>query len=1201
MILLLLSLLATPALATEDDLALAATVAQQQLPEWQQRRETALRQLEARERLFAGAGSVSEAFPHWIGRATDDLDGLEALLLQLQRGDLERAGERQGQVPEVDEALARRWSLARSEALDAEDRASALERRGLLALQAQLRAHPALSRAAIAELGASALAARSRPLPDDPEARPQALAELAAADDQLAALDRLASALRLRALLPQAPPPSPDEDLERLPAEGWPAANRLELMLPFLPPPQREAVASALAEWIRGVPLAAATRALQADHQAPTGKLQALRDQLAARQTALARLTEAPSPGGDGPVAQAKRALLDAQRAEAALQVKAAEGAVQAASTDLAEAEARARQTDEAAQVARERADAAHASAQDEAARTTADILSASADAQAQAAAAWQEVREAEAASASWQEALETGLGALSAQLDAVGQLSLLDPARPDPDPVLQALRGRLDTLRAEESSSRERVRAARITLQRIPPTPAPEAPADTPLGAAQRELASALEQVRGAKERSAEVAVGHHRAVLRALDLVADLHDRALSAATLAARRADRGHLLLDVAAELRLLPPRTGLWAADRLTALWDLPRKALDFNALRAFFVGSFWFLAVAAGWWLGRGRAADLAGSITAWVARQRAELAPEDLEPVRPLLSQGVRLGLDMTAGLLALGVVYGVAPELGLLLSVYLHWTVFRLATLIHDLTLARFPEVRPALRTLLPETHALTSATVRLSVGLLLVRRLTLWGLGEALGVHTLADLVAWGFALAGLLLFGWLGWRWEPILRGTLARRRQDSALVAYLSAPPRHPLLILPHSAMILGFLALALAMEVLPHLGREGTQLGSLVTKLGSYRLRTGAPHHTPLSEVLREELIMPRSTTAEVGVREQAVAECLTALEDAARDPGVLLVSADTGQGKSAVMVELARRLSASGVAVRHLRLDQRLTGPMEALRWLATQTGVGAGAPGDEALSRALLTLPRTTWVVDDLHLAFLRRVGGFTPLAALLAVMGSTSPHHTWIVSLHQPAWHYLSRVGGLLPTGVVRHTVQLGSMGERALRVFLTDRAASAGIRADFNELVRVSPFGDDPTVELERATSLFFRMLAESSGGNPTVALHLWAGCLAEPDGDGVSEVFIGPSLARALPDGLELDALFLLAALRSHGRLLQGELADTTLISAAKVAALLRQLRLQGLVEEDGGGLRVPPRWQTAVSRALARRNIIQWQV
>lgn len=939
--------------------------------------------------------------------------------------------------------------------------------------------------------------------------------------------------------------------------------------------------------------------------------------------------------GVEDPVLQAV-ATLDGLRREALLAERAALQAGLDAIAEAGEASAeQARRSEQTAEATRQLAEEARASATDAAQHRWAEVLVDVAEATERAAEAWRVTNAREetltTAAAERAEVLAAARGdSLRLETEEV----FVEDA-PEPDARFAELRTLVESARTnlvgQTRQIRQTVEARDLALATLA--------SESSRLASEREALAAVDGASVRQARAAQLdqwaqALADERAALDARlsleqeageDIVQDLRagqllrQRLRPWASSAAVQQDLDYFAHDLRQELALLPSRLQLRATERMDQLRALPARLSSWNLVKAFLWASSGALVVILGWWIARRRTPVWTEALLERLVALRPGVRREDLAGARAPTQRALETGLDLLVGLLLIQLVRDGVPELAVALGVYLHVAAYRFVLALWELGFAKAPSVRPSLRTLPAPTWTALRRTVKVLTLWWVLRALVLSFLPDVLGLFALAEVARslFGLVLVGLVLRELA--RWEPTLRAMVARRQQDSPLVRWLSSEPRPSLLAPVKGAAGVAFLLAALVSNLVTRLSQDGTGLARVFTQVG--RMRLGREAAEEAAEVLPAEVIRAirqaplseESAASRQALVDRGLAEWRAWRAQPRR--GLLMVVGDRGDGKAAVVraiVDAIRHEAAQdpsapseveeGTFVRRPVVD-RLGSSDQAARWLSQVAGLPPdGAQTLDDLAVALRALPSRVFVLDELNLAFVRAVDGFAGLQAVLYVMNATGDHHFWITSSHRPAWFYLTRLGGLVNTGVFRAVIDLPALTEPELRRLCVGRTRAAGFEVDFAGLVRPNLLGDDPAVELERATSLFFRLLNEATGGNPSVAMRFWLQCLKPPaEADGPLRVWTAPCLKGEAAEGLSNNDLFVLAALRTQDHLDEEELAAVTDLPLSVVRTVVRDLTGRGFVVPTERGFEVERGSLPPVTRALRRRNFIQWGV
>ncbi|TNE89372.1 MAG: hypothetical protein EP330_11495 [Deltaproteobacteria bacterium] len=1191
-ILLLLSLTAVggelPPLP-EDPGEAWAVARQDWLPELEARQQRAEARAKDARAYFAGQMTLTEAFPSLRDASLLDAAVIRAHLRALDESLKARVPLRSQPLPDLGATdRGQRVLDARTRALDAEDEAEALERRLLVARLAFVEDHPSWVRSGeefAAPLDRFLADARERAKSEDPAVSEPALDEVAALDRELAAIRAWSRALADRAASGQAE--LPELALEGLQTRwGEHTLARLAAIEAVLPGTVPDLAAYEVA-WIDDHGIPALQRPLPAVPSDLTGATARARSDLA---TARAKV---PSDAGEDALAQARHRLAEARVARAERWLTKLED--QASS----EAETEAERARVEADRAREEADSAREQADDAAAIAAAEARARAAHAQERAAEDWERTRALEQALTETRaERLKT-FTALSGKVDAILH-PVLGQELPNADSVYADIRTLIADLRSDASLTSERERE--LSAERSETATVLEserrqvevtAQIDPPL--ADRWSRALEDQVR-AQTAAHEAHISGRDSTMLMLGEAKELR-RELSGYVSSAQRAlDRADLIENVGQELGLAGANLAALARDRVGAIASLPGKAKNLDFLWTVTRGSALTLLLTALWWMARNRTEDGTRELLVRI-RKQFPVRPADLRTLREPLNRVLRYGLDLLAGWLLREPLAALAPELGLIVLVWLQVALFRFVLATFEVLVIRHPERRPSWLVLGEDAHSLARRSLRYALIWWIAKGLLISFALSVLRADAVAEALGMLFSAAGFALIVWALHSWHPHLLRRVQRLHQGSRAVRILSTPP-HWLLQVPHSLAMIAYLSAALAWDLLDRLARRQEGVGRLFNAVSRYRLGQEQPtaelHELP-AEVLdgirnNDKALLRRQAT------EESLLKCIGAWQKERRR-GLIALVGDRGEGKGVLLDQLAPNLELDGRPSRRILLTQRIRSERDAMKWLASALELPRVPKGPDDAVELLEALEPTLLVVEDLHLAFLRTVGGFEGLNALLFAFNASSDHHFWLVTVHSPAWRYLTRLGGMVDTGIFREVVTIPALGEEELRELTQRRLSIAGYKPDFSPLVRTNPFGTDPEVELERTTSVFYRLLAEASNGNPAVALHLFADCLsAAPGEQGVALVRMRRTLTGNV-DGLTDPELFALTAIRTQARLTLDELVEVTNMGRGPLRQIVKNLQSQGLLRSEGEHISIPGIELPAVTRTLRRRHFL----
>lgn len=1135
--------------------AVAAQVLQQALPALEARRLTAVERELAAARWFASESSLDGAFPDLAHAPLDAPSWINGELRRLDRAgqvrELERTSPAPTDLPDAERAL---LLAARESTLDAEIQADQGRRRLLLALLAGLERAPGLRAERTEAEVRSAWREQLRPSAEEgvtPETSPDAQADAeqvalaTAAGDALAALQQL-SAMAWRAMsIPgdsaladevlhqlAEPPPWSPIPAERLRALAW--ADRLERVAPLLDPASQVAIQVATA------PVRAAVQAAPPIIPAPQ-QIDAAESQAEARRRVATEAEELAANTTDLEEAEGRRTL----------------ARLQSDLADLAEAEARASSAASARLGAlRERVNAAAAEA---------DL-------------------------------------ALALPVLAVARESRVDAAHREHRATVAAIRTEASAL--QKALIRARQHRAEIkgsTVPAIPPS----------LGAELDRIIADRASLAEASRRRATVSQ------VQALDLLAEaktLRRVTRAEASVRAREERLSNFLPELYTEFREAPIVLGAALRSTSIAVLDLPRQVTNLRVLIGFASRSFEFILFVVGWGLLRRHGDRLSGFVLASLEKARAAQSLErafssgwlvsDLKPLRPHLGLLLRLLADLLLGSYLLRISRDDLAPLALLVLLWLMHRMMRLPTPVLRLLFSLPDENRPALHTVSPKTMAMADRGARLVVGTLRLFAvlhfvtLDLFDADRATEIVSLARTVIL-LTLSLALLHGW-----APTIRASLAADGEQSGLANALARPPRVGILAAPHAAAGLLLLMVRLATDLLVRLAEGRPSLAWLATALARSRLRGSAETEhidQPIAAPVRSRL----DQRAPSAPRVEELAQMRSALLDwsANRVSGLIAIIGEPGSGKSELLLH-SDALCAEvlpDLPRLHLTMEGRKSEPQALLDWLAGSLDItlDPSLPLPErtqALIDAIERRPASIYLIDDLHHAVLRAVGGFSGIKTLLRILHSTSEEHLWICTFHRPTWSYLTGVRSSINLDVFRLRIDLEPLTSRALGDWVRLRAEHAGLSLSFANLAG----NHRPTLEgdqsRKRAEHAYWRLLADSSLGIPSVAWQLFVpGLHSGPTPETVEvAMFSSPSSAK-LEASSDFE-LFVLAAIVVHDSLDTEALAEVLNAPMVQVQESRRQLEGMGVLVRSThrAGATVPLTWWPPV-RALLRQK------
>jgi len=1177
-----LLLAAAPAALAQSDEALQRAVVSQEIsPELQARAIASAVRVEAREQFIADKITFTQAFPQLVDANLWEPGVLEGRLLALDADGVARILER-------DRLLAAHGDVAGlAETLLATHRAEAqadtLERELLQAALARRSAYPVLA----------------EPLPDpeplEDDASDEAIARAAAAADASHARWRAA----VRSILVSAIRPTtlsaPDATLQTRRD-----AHTLALWLPFVSEQEEAERTQDLVTWWS----AWADQAIENDSVPASWtseEVDAAREEVSAALASTDAASNGPRDLATRRVAQARLVQLEARAV-----------VLRAQGTEKQDASLSLRVAQEDAQASKALAEQAQRSAEDEVSRTRAEVLALRARSEQDRAERWAQVEREQEVNAQSREAAAALLADLSARVVSIEERHRLDPTRADPEAVYQEImEHRTDWMRGgvfvgagvyeeaqRHTETMTMLAEERLKLQGF--RQAVGALADVELSEALDAWALGIEDGLIASETSLASSVERYSDVSRDVRGLHSLRRRLTPYVSLTTRRAESDGLLEAVVLEGRHWLVSLQIGWAPRLEQLRTLPQEMVKMDVLGRVLWTVFWTGSLLLVWIFARTKTDELSSWLSDRVCASRPALDAADARALAGPMHRALKAAVDLFLGWALVGPLGEVAFEVSFLLMIYLQFALYRVVVALFDLLVVRPEALRPALLTLRKGYWSLVRQTVRYVAMYWIGWRFLsffLWDLG---GLDRTEQLISTAFGFGVFLGMIALMYVWAPTLQEMLRTRRAAGWLAEWATqkrdtAPSR-----LAVGVTAFGLLLWLLLSDLVDWLTR--TQLGAqwVANVVGRYRLQPGRGERAslPAEQILRLTVRRPPAPEA-VLVRPEWVAALHDMLRRGTSGEGrqVVLAHAGAGGGKRTACDVAARWADEQALPSVRIRLCTGSHTAQGLVRVLSDAMALDDCATL-EALQNALHDRKPTVFILEDLDRVFRRVVGGFETFRRLMDVVQATSDRHHWVLTIHRPAYAYLTALGPMVDVAFLPAIVALAPLSVEELRQKVLERTQEAALQVDFSDLVRRGSVASDVGVEQERAERSFFRLLRDASGGNLHVALHLWARSLEpDPSRSGWAKVFAGDALHPDISATLSDLSWFVLNALWIQPRLTADDLSASLNLSIADVHRALQELEAHGIVEAvgDSFGLRVIS--IPAVERSLRRRNLL----
>ncbi len=347
-------------------------------------------------------------------------------------------------------------------------------------------------------------------------------------------------------------------------------------------------------------------------------------------------------------------------------------------------------------------------------------------------------------------------------------------------------------------------------------------------------------------------------------------------------------------------------------------------------------------------------------------------------------------------------------------------------------------------------------------------------------------------------------------------------------------------------------------------------------------------------------------------REEAMAafrEAFVAWREGKRS--ALLVYGESGSGKRSLL-NCALDANGEGAEIARTQVTQTRSTEEELVLLLAQTLGHEGAFADLEALITWLQGRSRQLIVVENVHRLYLRRIGGFGAIQALMHVVSRT-PQHLWVVSLEAHPHAFLQRLFRL--NDAFTHIVATQSLSDMELQRAVLVRHDLSGFKLHFepdpSASVKVSKALQRARGEHAKQrviSAYFFRQLRSHSGGNLLSALSLW---LESTHVDASGKAVVVRPLAAPETEVLRRltqQHCFALAALLQHGDLNAIELAQVLTMALGPARLTLQLLHQRQVLElrsaqssrdPDVQRYKIASRHLGGVIKHLQGKHIVYW--
>jgi hypothetical protein len=221
--------------------------------------------------------------------------------------------------------------------------------------------------------------------------------------------------------------------------------------------------------------------------------------------------------------------------------------------------------------------------------------------------------------------------------------------------------------------------------------------------------------------------------------------------------------------------------------------------------------------------------------------------------------------------------------------------------------------------------------------------------------------------------------------------------------------------------------------------------------------------------------------------------------------------------------------------------------------------------------------------------------MGGQAELTCLSSLIESIHEDVLWIFSVDRFAWQFMRRVRA--DRSAVNEVIALRSWSEEQTAELLDMRNEEAGMDVDFSTVVIPREFMETALdTAAERNKAGVFRMICTMSGGNPAVALRIWADSIYADESGQLHVRTPTQAKSRDL-DRAPQNILLVLRVIAQWELISEADIMDNLRLPQGAVSSAVHYCVQRGWIEENSKGFSLTWGWFRTINRVLLRQNLL----
>lgn len=266
----------------------------------------------------------------------------------------------------------------------------------------------------------------------------------------------------------------------------------------------------------------------------------------------------------------------------------------------------------------------------------------------------------------------------------------------------------------------------------------------------------------------------------------------------------------------------------------------------------------------------------------------------------------------------------------------------------------------------------------------------------------------------------------------------------------------------------------------------------------------------------------------------------------------------------------------------------------DILKSMQSQLGLEGESSKTSEIVKALKKQEIDLIILDNCHRLLTAEASGQREIRRLYGWINELKGLALWVLSFDSSSWSLINALS--IATGFFSTNIHLKTWTEDQISELFEQRCKEAEIIIDFSQLIIPRQLADieDDSIE-SRNKSGIHRIIWGYADGNPAIACRTFANSIIYSEGKLVAKLPAYPD--SKIIESYDINSLLVLRVLCQFGRCSVNDIVKNLRLHGLVVNSALAACVAQGIVEQVNGRYQITWLWFRAVSKYLARQNLL----